>query len=179
VLGSSLNSERTSKKRDLNSPSTYEIRVTLYDTLLPTYTRAVKLSVKSDYAARAVLGLARLSQNGAAVRIETLAESQNIPANYLVQILIELKSTQIVKSQRGKEGGYLLARAPSEITLGDVIRCVHGHVFDSPALSDPQCPPELKAAWQHLQQSLNEAADQITFQQLLEESASKEKMYYI
>jgi Rrf2 family transcriptional regulator, cysteine metabolism repressor len=90
-----------------------------------------------------------------------------------------LKSTQIVKSQRGKEGGYLLARPPAEITLGDVIRCVHGQVFDSPALSDPQCPPELKAAWQRLQATLNDAADQITFQQLLEESASKEKMYYI
>jgi Rrf2 family transcriptional regulator, cysteine metabolism repressor len=139
----------------------------------------VKLSVKSDYAARAVLGLARLSQNGAAVRVETLAEHQNIPANYLVQILIELKSTQIVKSQRGKEGGYLLARSPSEITLGDVIRCVHGQVFDSPALSDPQCPPELKSAWQRLQNCVNDVADKITFQQLLEESASKEKMYYI
>jgi Rrf2 family transcriptional regulator, cysteine metabolism repressor len=139
----------------------------------------VKLSVKSDYAARAVLGLARLSRDGAAVRVETLAESQNIPANYLVQILIELKSTQIVKSQRGKDGGYLLARSPGEITLGDVIRCVHGQVFDSPALSDPQCPPELKAAWQQLQKTLNEAADLITFQQLLEEGSSKEKMYYI
>jgi Rrf2 family cysteine metabolism transcriptional repressor len=141
----------------------------------------VKLSVKSDYATRAVLGLARLGleQGGAAVRVETLAESQNIPPNYLVQILNELKSTQIVKSQRGKEGGYLLARLPAEISLGDVIRCVHGQVFDSPALSDPQCPPELKAAWAKLQSTLNDAADKITFQQLLEEGASKEKMYYI
>jgi Rrf2 family cysteine metabolism transcriptional repressor len=137
----------------------------------------VKLSVKSDYAARAVLGLARLGQGGGAVRVEALAESQNIPPNYLVQILIELKSTQIVKSLRGKEGGYLLARPAAQITLGDVIRCVHGQVFDSPALSDPHCPPELKGAWQRLQQTLNGAADQITFQQLLDEGAPK--MYYI
>jgi Rrf2 family protein len=139
----------------------------------------VKLSVKSDYATRAVLGLARLSKDGAAVRVETLAESQNIPPNYLVQILIELKSTQIVKSQRGKEGGYLLARPAAKISLGDVIRCVHGQVFDSPALSDPHCPPELKNAWGLLQSTLNGVADKITFQQLLEEGASKEKMYYI
>jgi Rrf2 family protein len=139
----------------------------------------VKLSAKSDYAARAVLGLARLGQNGQAVRVETLAESQNIPANFLVQILIELKSTQIVKSQRGKEGGYLLGRPPSEISLGEIIRCMHGQVFDSPALSDPNCPPELKAAWLRLQQALNEAADQITFQQLLDEGAHKDKMYCI
>ena len=139
----------------------------------------MKLSVKSDYATRAVLGLARLGQSGGAVRVETLAESQNIPPNYLVQILIELKSTQIVKSQRGKEGGYLLARPASQISLGDVIRCVHGQVFDSPALSDSHCPPELKAAWQQLQNALNAVADKITFQQLLEEGSSKEKMYYI
>ena len=139
----------------------------------------MKLSVKSDYAARAVLGLARLGQTGAAVRVETLAESQNIPPNYLVQILIELKSTQIVKSLRGKEGGYLLARPAAEITLGDVIRCVHGQVFDSPALSDPACPAELKGAWQKLQTTLNESADKITFQQLLDDAATKEKMYYI
>lgn len=139
----------------------------------------MKLSVKSDYATRAVLGLARLGQRGNAVRVEDLAESQNIPPNYLVQILIELKSTQIVKSQRGKSGGYQLARPPAEISLGDVIRCVHGQVFDSPALSDPYCPSELKDAWKQLQASVDAAADHITFQKLLDDAASKEKMYYI
>ena len=137
------------------------------------------MSVKSDYAARAVLWLSRHYHEGVARRVEDMAAGQGIPANYLVQILIELKSQQIVKSQRGKEGGYLLARPPGEITLGDVLRCVHGEVFDSPALSDPQCPPELKLAWRKLQDALNQSADSITFQQLLEQSAEKEKMYYI
>ena len=109
----------------------------------------MKLSAKSDYAARAVVGLARHYQSGESVRVEDLAAEQGIPPNYLVQILIELKSQQIVKSVRGKEGGYLLARPPGEITMADVLRCVHGQVFDSPALSDPQCPPELRAAWRN------------------------------
>lgn len=139
----------------------------------------MKLSVKSDYAARAVLGLARQYQTGRAQKAEEVALEYGIPPNYLVQILIELKSNQIVKSVRGKEGGYLLARPAAEITLGDVLRAIHGEVFDSPALSDCQCPPELRAAWTKLQRALNEAADSITFQQLLEESAEKEKMYYI
>jgi len=139
----------------------------------------VKLSVKSDYAARAVLWLAHRHPEGVAHTVEELASDQRIPPNYLVQILIELKSQQIVKSQRGKEGGYLLARPPAEITFGDVLRCVHGEVFDSPALSTPNCPPELRKAWKTMQKSLNETADAITFQQLVEESASKEKMYYI
>jgi Rrf2 family protein len=139
----------------------------------------VKLSVKSDYAARAVLGLARHYAEGSSVRIDDLAAEQGIPPNYLVQILIELKSQQLVKSQRGKEGGYLLARPPAEITFADVLRSIHGNVFDSPALNDPHCPIELRNTWKSLQKTLDEAAESINFQQLLEQSADKEKMYYI
>ncbi len=139
----------------------------------------MKLSVKSDYAARAVLALARQFHTGMALRVDTIAEKQGVPAGYLVQILIELKAQQIVRSLRGKEGGYLLARPPGEITMGDILRCVHGDVFDSPALQDANCPAELREAWKHLQRTMNETADAITFQQLLERSADKEKMYYI
>jgi Rrf2 family protein len=135
--------------------------------------------VKSDYAARAVLGLARHYQQGEALRVEDLAAVQGVPANYLVQILIELKARNIVKSIRGKEGGYLLARPPAEISLGDVLRCVHGQVFDSPALSDPLAPPELRDAWRKLQATLDATADEITFQALLDASGEREKMYYI
>lgn len=113
------------------------------------------------------------------MRVETLAAEQGIPPNYLVQILIELKSQQIVKSQRGKEGGYLLARPPAEITFADVLRCIHGNVFDSPALNDQRCPIELRNLWKALQKTLDHAAGSINFQQLLEQSSDKEKMYYI
>jgi Rrf2 family protein len=139
----------------------------------------VKLSVKSDYAARAVLWLAQHYQEGAARTVEEMASAHGIPPNYLVQILIELKSAQIVKSQRGKEGGYLLARAPGKITFGDVLRCVHGAVFDSPALTDPHNPAELREAWKRVRRAVNESADSITFQDLLEQGSEKGKMYYI
>src|SRR5580704_4040482 len=118
----------------------------------------MKLSAKSDYAARAVIGLARHYQTGESLRVEDLAAEQGIPPNYLVQILIELKSQQIVKSVRGKEGGYLLARPPAEISMADVLRCVHGQVFDSPALADAHCPPELRPAWKSLPRALDHAA---------------------
>ena len=139
----------------------------------------MKLSVKSDYAARAVLWLAQHHHEGVARKVEEMASEQGIPPNYLVQILIELKSKQIVKSQRGKDGGYLLARPPAEISLGDVLRAIHGNVFDSPALSDARCPAELRDAWRKMQASLDETADGISFQQLLDAGAGKEKMYYI
>lgn len=145
----------------------------------------LKLSVKSDYAARAVMGLSRRYHTGATVKAEELAAENGIPPNYLVQILIELKSRHIVKSVRGKEGGYLLARPPAEITFGDVLRCVHGRIFEPPALAGSggagpgECPVELRNAWGRLQSALDDAADAITFQRLLDESHDKEKMYYI
>jgi Rrf2 family protein len=139
----------------------------------------VKLSVKSDYAARAVLGLARHYPSEVALRVEELAAEQSVPAKYLAQILIELKAHGIARSVRGKDGGYLLGRSPAEISLGDVLRSVHGAIFDTPALSDPDCPPELRRAWQRLQHVVESTAGTLTFQQMLEESAEKEKMYYI
>lgn len=139
----------------------------------------MKLSVKSDYAARAVLWLCQHCQEGVARTVEEMASAQGIPPNYLVQILIELKSAGIVKSQRGKSGGYFLARPAARITFGDVLRCIHGEIFDSPGLSDPRNPPELRQAWSQMRAAVNEAADAITFQQLLENTAEKAKMYYI
>lgn len=139
----------------------------------------MKLSVKSDYAARAVLELSRRYGQCGARRVDEVAEAQGIPSNYLVQILIELKAKQLVKSVRGKEGGYLLARAPATISLGDVLRAIHGEVFDSPGLTDPQCPAELRAAWRRLQEAVRKSADAINFQKLAEQAGEKEGMYYI
>jgi Rrf2 family cysteine metabolism transcriptional repressor len=139
----------------------------------------VKLSVKSDYAARAILGLARHFPTGTALRVEDLASEQGVPPNYLVQILIELKAKGIVRSVRGKEGGYLLARTPAEITLSDVLRAVHGEVFDTPALTDPDCASELRDAWRQLKEAAEASAGKITFQQILDRGFEKEKMYYI
>lgn len=138
----------------------------------------MKLSVKSDYAARAILWLSRHYHEGVARKVEEMALEQGIPPKYLVQILIELKASHLVRSQRGKEGGYFLAKPPSEITLGDVIRSVHGEVFDSSALSDPKCPAELRASWKKLQEALDRTADSMNFQQLIDAS-ERSKMYYI
>jgi Rrf2 family cysteine metabolism transcriptional repressor len=139
----------------------------------------VKLSIKSDYAARAVLWLSQHYAEGVSRTVDEMASEQGIPPNYLVQILIELKSAQIVKSQRGKDGGYMLARPPAQITFGDVLRCIHGEIFDSPALSNAPTPPELRQAWQKLRRAVNQTADAITFQQMLEEGSDRGKMYYI
>ena len=150
-----------------------------YDSSRLSFWSILKLSVKSDYAARAVLWLAQRYDDKSARTVEEMASDEGIPPNYLVQILIELKSANIVKSLRGKEGGYLLARAPSEISFGDVLRCIHGELFDSPALGNARNPPELREAWKRLRDSVNATADAITFQDLAQAAGNKEKMYYI
>jgi len=143
------------------------------------YAGGVKLSVKSDYAARAVFGLARCYVTGLACKVDDLARSHGVPPNYLVQILIELKANQLVRSVRGKEGGYLLARPPGEITLGDVLRAVHGEVIDPPGMADPRCPPELREAWAQFKKAAEAAADGLNFQALLDQAEDRGRMYYI
>jgi Rrf2 family protein len=123
--------------------------------------------------------LALQHPGGGPVRIEALASAEGIPANYLVQILIDLKAHGIVRSVRGKDGGYQLSRPPSEISMGDVLRAIHGEVFETAALRDGECPAPLRWAWQHLKDALQGAADGITFQQLVEESAGGQRMYHI
>ena len=139
----------------------------------------MKLSVKTDYAARAVLELSAHPVDGSTCKVEDLAAVVGTSPNYLVQILIELKAAGLVSSVRGKGGGYRLAKAPREITLGDVWRAVDGEMLDSPALTDDQCAPVLREAWKGLKETVNTAADELTFAQLLEASGRDKEMYYI
>ncbi|MDG2213636.1 MAG: Rrf2 family transcriptional regulator [Verrucomicrobiota bacterium] len=139
----------------------------------------MKLSVKTDYATRAILGLATRSIDGQVCKVEELARVSGTSANFLVQILTDLKSAELVVSVRGKEGGYRLARVPEKITLGDVWRAVDGQILDTPALSDEKCPEVLREAWAGLRDSVNREADEITFAALLEAAGGGKEMYYI
>ncbi len=139
----------------------------------------MKLSVKTDYAARAVLALAAWPREGPAHKVEELAETVGTSANYLVQILIELKGAGLVDSVRGKQGGYRLLKAPEEITLGMVWRASEGLILDVPAIGDEDCPTGLREAWKSTRASLTESADQTTFAQILEASGRDPEMYYI
>jgi Rrf2 family protein len=91
------------------------------------YRACVRVTAKVDYAVRASLVLARAwNQEAGAVKGEQIATGQQIPLKYLENILSELRQSGIVRSQRGAEGGYWLARAPGEISVADIIRAVEG-----------------------------------------------------
>ena len=96
----------------------------------------MRISAKADYAVRAAVELAAAGDERP-IKAERIASAQGIPLNFLENIMGELRHAGIVRSQRGAEGGFRLAKAPGEITVADVIRAVEG-----PLASIRGGPPE-------------------------------------
>jgi Rrf2 family protein len=127
----------------------------------------VKVSAKSDYAVRALLELAQASDGGGPVKGERLAQGQDIPLKFLENILIDLRHAGIVRSQRGAEGGYWLARSPDEIYVGEVIRAVDGPLAsvrgEAPEDLDYEGAAEhLQTVWIAVRASLRSVVDELT-----------------
>jgi Rrf2 family protein len=95
----------------------------------------VRISAKTDYAVRAAAALA--AESGGPVKGETIASGQGIPQKFLENILSDMRHAGLIRSQRGADGGYWLARPADEITVADVIRAV-----DGPLASVRGVPPE-------------------------------------
>lgn len=87
---------------------------------------AIRVTAKVDYAVRAMVELA--AAGGGPLKAEEIAGAQDVPHRFLENILIELRHARLVRSQRGPEGGYRLARPAEEITVADVIRTVEGPI---------------------------------------------------
>jgi Rrf2 family iron-sulfur cluster assembly transcriptional regulator len=87
--------------------------------------RAVKVSTRGDYAARALLSLA-LHGEERPTSVKEIAERTGLPQPYLEQILLAVKGAGLVRSKRGVGGGYVLARSPVDITLADIVAAVEG-----------------------------------------------------
>lgn len=92
------------------------------------------LSQKAKYALKALLVLAG-SEPGTPVQVMELARQGNVPRKFLELILLELKRHGMLVSQRGKNGGYLLAKAPADISFGQVVRAVDGPLAPIPCAS--------------------------------------------
>ena len=85
----------------------------------------MRMSAKAEYAVRAMAQLA-VADPGVLVKTEDLAKSQGIPAQFLVDILSDLRADRLVRSRRGRDGGYELARPAEQISIADVLRSVDG-----------------------------------------------------
>src|SRR5947209_19934824 len=85
----------------------------------------MRMSAKAEYAVRAMVQLATASA-GSLVKTDDLAQAQGIPPQFLVDILTNLRTDRLVRSHRGRDGGYELARPGNEISIADVLRCIDG-----------------------------------------------------
>jgi Rrf2 family protein len=126
----------------------------------------VRVSAKADYALRACVELAAVQCDGA-VKGERIAQAQEVPLKFLENILGDLRHAGLVRSQRGVEGGYWLARPAEKITLADVIRAVEGPLAnvrgirpESIEYSGSAAP--LRDVWVAVRASLRSVLEEVT-----------------
>src|SRR5438270_5014356 len=106
-----------------------------------------------------------------AVKAEQIAEAQQIPLNFLLGILRELRNAHLVRSVRGRDGGYRLSRAPQEIAIADVIRAVDGPLanvrdLSLSQLSYPGAAESLRDVWLAVRGSLREVLENVSVGEL-------------
>jgi len=136
----------------------------------------LKISTKGRYGLRALIDLAQYSEIEP-VSISSIATRQGISERYLEQLMTLLKKAGIIKSIRGAQGGYVLAREVADISVGDVLRALEGSLepvecaaFQSGESCEAAGGCVTKYVWQRINESINKTVDEISLKQLVEES---------
>ncbi len=137
----------------------------------------MKLSVKVDYACRVLAQLARQHGEGRLAHIEELAKIEAVPANYLVQILSELRNGGLITSRRGKQGGYVLARPPEKITLYDIVKLIEGDLLELGGSAEGQSGRRVQQVWRDVRAALEAKTRGYTLDMLVAKTPGE--MYYI
>lgn len=148
----------------------------------------MKLSTKGRYGLKAMFELAKNFGNGT-TPLNNIAQRQNISEHYLEQLIAVLRKAGLVKSVRGAQGGYILAKPPETITIGDVIRVLEGPIAPVDCVSEEEPEPCSRAdycvtrsIWAKVRDSVTDVLDSITLADMVEEEKSRKKesyMYYI
>ena len=125
----------------------------------------MNISVKGEYALQAIFDLAT-QEGGEPVKIANIAKRQNIPQKFLELILAGLKQGGFVESRRGAEGGYLLARAPEAITVGEVLRFVEGP-GNGKGRPRRKIETPFTSVWDRVDRSVSEILDKTTCADLI------------
>ena len=133
----------------------------------------MKLSTKGRYGLKAMFELS-LSHNKGPISIKTIANKQNIPEQYLEQIFSKLKKAELIKSVRGAQGGYLLSKKASEITVYDVVTVLEGPVSISECLIDKEACENsdicvTKLVWAKIRDAIEDVMKSITLCDMVNE----------
>lgn len=139
----------------------------------------MKITYKGDYALKAILDLALYY--GKIVRIHDLAKRVDAPVKFLEQVLLDLKRGGFVESKRGKVGGYFLAKAPAQISIGDIVRYIDGPVepIGCAGKDYKGCKDMYKCVfrsiWQDVTKNISGIIDNIDFEDLVKQIENREK----
>lgn len=134
----------------------------------------MKLTTRGHYSVKALLDLS-LHPRHEPMSVKAIATRQDIPAPYLEKLLIEMRRAGLVQSIRGVQGGYKLARSPSQISLGEILEAVGETIEPLPRHHPEQGQPEdwvTFTLWQRLHQKLKEALYSITLADLYYDARS-------
>ena len=141
----------------------------------------MRISFKGDYALKTILDLSVNYEKGL-VKIGEIAKRQDIPIKYLEQLVLILKGAGYVQSRRGPDGGYLLAKKPSQITVGEIVRLMEGYTSPISCVSrtcHSKCNDEFKCAfrplWSDIRDMINGVVDRVTFEDMCVRKESLEK----
>ena len=137
----------------------------------------MKISLKVDYACRVMAELARLHGSGTLAQIDHLAKTEAVPANFLAQILGQLRTHGPISSRRGNQGGYTMARPPGEISLYDILMAVEGGCLHLSGNFQGRSGRRLKQIWDEISEDLVEKTKSYTLDQLSTKNPTE--MYYI
>lgn len=133
----------------------------------------MKISTKGRYAVRVMLDLA-LNNTGECIKVKDIAARQGISEKYLEQIIAVLNKAGYVKSVRGAQGGYRIAKAPEEYTVGMILRLTEGSMAPVACLEEgaPECERgdtcETLEVWKELYTAINQVIDGVTIADLVE-----------
>ena len=132
----------------------------------------MKLSTRGRYGLKAMFQLS-LHYGEGPISLKQIADSQNLSENYLEQLFSTLRKEKLIDSVRGAQGGYMLAREPQEITVGQILRSLEGNMAPSDCVVDDEhgCDREdrcvTKLVWHKIKDSIDEVIDSITLQDMV------------
>ncbi|MDN5358152.1 MAG: hypothetical protein PWR17_1321 [Candidatus Methanomethylophilaceae archaeon] len=138
----------------------------------------MQISTKGRYAMRLMLDIAKYSR-GETVKIKDIADRQDISPKYLEQIISELNRAGLVKSTRGPQGGYSLAKSPEEYTVGSILRVMEGDlsvvqcVKDGEEFCDRYDTCTTVRLWRKVSDAISSVVDNVTLADLLRWEAEK------
>lgn len=137
----------------------------------------MKLSLKVEYSCQVLAQLGYTLETAELPHIDELAQAEGVPSNYLVQILNELRTAGLIRSRRGKQGGYALARKPAEITLHDIVVAVEGEVLAHSSPGKGQSSRRMTEVWSTVVEQFSEILKSYTVEDFM--TAPSRDMWYI